>query len=102
MIQDMTLEQALLSGIGAVTSALCVAFKIIWDRSVACEQWRAEKEPIITMMAEKMGLAKGTLAIIDECPTPGCPYAGKLSAGSTFSLTEEERARLHNTKLKRP
>ena len=98
MLTDMTLEQALLSGIGAVTSALCVAFKIIWDRSVACERWREENQPLITRMAEKMGLAKGTLAIIDECPTPGCPYAGKLNSGSTFSLSEEERAKLHNTK----
>lgn len=97
MIADMTLEQALLSGITAVTGALCVAFKIIWDRSVSCEAWRNEKEPLITKMAEKMGLAQGTLAIIDECPTPGCPYAGKLNQG-TYSLTEEERAKLHNTK----
>ena len=98
MLTDMTLEQALLSGIGAVTSALCIFAKIIWDRSVSCEQWRNEKEPLITKMAEKMGLAQGTLAIIDECPTPGCPYAGKLNSGSTFSLSEEEKAKLHNTK----
>ena len=98
MILGMDIEQALISGIGAVTAALCVLFKIIWDRSVACEQWRSEKEPLITRMAEKMGLAQGTLAIIDECPTPGCPYAGKLNSGSTFSLSEEERAKLHNPK----
>lgn len=89
MITDMTLEHALLSGIGSVTAALCFFFKIIWDRSRACEEWRAEKEPLITLMAEKMGLAKGTLEAIDICPTPGCPYAGKLKPG-TYSISDKE------------
>lgn len=89
MLEDMTLEQALISGIGAVTGALCVLAKVIWDRSKACEEWRAIKEPLITLMAEKLGLAKGTLDVIDSCPTPGCPYSGKLKPG-TYSISDKE------------
>lgn len=89
MIGNMTLEQALISGLVAVTGALTYFFRIIWDNSVECKKWRETNEPLIRLMAEKLGLAKGTLEAIDICPTPGCPYSGKLKPG-TYSISDKE------------
>jgi len=85
----MTFEQATLLAISGVTTALCFLFNIIRLRSEACEKWRAEKEPIITAMAQKLGIAEGALNMIDHCPQPGCPYAGKVES-QTFSLDKAD------------
>ena len=90
MIFGMSPEQLLLSGLTAVVGALCYLFKMLLIKAESCEKWRAEKEPLITMMAEKLGLARGTVDLINECPVNGCPYAGKLGeASASYSLKKE-------------
>lgn len=87
----MTPEQLLLAGLSAVTGGLCFLFRIIWDRSKQCEQWRAEKEPIITEMAERIGLAQGAAKLINACKVDGCPFSGKLD--TSYSLKPRDKTK---------
>jgi hypothetical protein len=80
----MTLEAALITAISAVVGALCYFFKLLWDRSLQCEQWRKEKEPLLQEMAEKLGLLTGVARLVQDCKTSGCMFAGKIV--ETFSL----------------
>jgi hypothetical protein len=89
----MTLEQAAIAVCGVLSTFSLALLKIIWQRSVICEKWREEKEPLIQQMAEKLGFASGTAALVNECPTPGCPFAGRISA-STYSL-EKDKDKTH-------
>jgi len=84
----MTLENAAIAALSAVVTALCYLFKLLWDRSQQCEQWRQEKEPIIEQMAEQLGIHSGITRMVNACRVEGCPYAGKLTA-ETISLKKE-------------
>lgn len=80
----MTLENAAIAALSAVVGGLCFLFKLLWDRSQQCEEWRREKEPIIQEMAEKLGLLTGIARLVQECKTQGCVFAGRIS--ETMSL----------------
>lgn len=82
----MTLEAALITALSAVVGALCFFFKLLWDRSLQCEQWRKDKEPLLQEMAEKLGLLTGVARLVQDCKTSGCMFAGKIA--ETFSLRE--------------
>ena len=84
----MSPEQLLLTAVTAVTGGLCFLFKLVWTRSEECEKWRAEKEPIISEMAQKLGLAEGVATFVNACATRGCPFKGKLD--SSFSLEKKQ------------
>lgn len=92
----MTLEQASIASLSAVTGALCFLAKLIWNRSVACEQWRNEKEPIITAMAQRLGLAEGVATIVNACSVKDCPFSGKLD--TSYSLNPKEDHQKQNQK----
>lgn len=92
----MTFEQATLLAISAVTTALCFLFNIIRLRSEACEKWRAEKEPIITAMAQRLGLAEGVATIVNACSVKDCPFSGKLD--TPYSLNPKEDQQKQNPK----
>lgn len=85
----MTFEQALLLAISAVVTALCFLFNILRLRSEECEKWRAEKEPIIREMANKLGVAEATTNIVNACKVEGCPFSGKLN--TSYSLKPNEK-----------
>ncbi len=82
----MTPEQLLLAGLTTVSSCLCFLFKIIWERSKQCEAWRDAKEPLITKMAQALGIAEGTAGMVNRCDVPLCPFRGKLE--TSFSAEE--------------
>lgn len=84
----MTLESAAIAALGAVTTALCFLFRLLWERSRECEKWRQEKEPIIKKMAEQLGIHLGITHMVNACRVEGCPYAGNLTA-ETLSLKKE-------------
>lgn len=84
----MTLESAAIAALGAVTTALCFLFRLLWERSRECEKWRQEKEPIIKQMAEQLGIHSGITRMVNACRVEGCPYAGNLAA-ETLSLKKE-------------
>ena len=89
----MSLEQAAIAALGVVCTALCFLFNLLRLRSEACEKWRSEKEPIITEMAQRLGLAEGVVTIINACKIKGCPHAGSLD--STFSLDQKNAHEKH-------
>lgn len=84
----MTLESAAIAALGAVTTALCFLFRLLWERSRECEKWRQEKEPIIKKMAEQLGIHSGITRMVNTCRVEGCPYAGNLTS-ETLSLKKE-------------
>ncbi len=87
----MTFEQGLLAAVTAVTGGLCFLFNIIRLRSEACEKWRAEKEPIITEMANRLGVAEGVATFVNACSVSGCPFKGKLDTSYSLAPKEEKR-----------
>ncbi len=84
----MTLETAAIAALGAVTTALCFLFRLLWERSRECEKWRQEKEPIIKQMAEQLGIHLSITRMVNACRVEGCPYAGNLTA-ETLALEKE-------------
>ena len=86
----MTPEQLLLTAFSGILSFLGYVLKLLWSKSEACEKWRAEKEPIIMAMAQKLGIAEATTTIVNSCSVQGCPFAGKLDA--SYSLTPEKES----------
>lgn len=86
----MTIEQYLLSAFSGILSFLGYVLKLLWARSEACERWRAEQEPIIRAMAQKLGIAEATTTIVNSCSIQGCPFAGKLD--TSYSLTPKKES----------
>ena len=78
----MTTEQVLLSGISAVTTALCVFARILWLRSDQCEKDRKEMGTQIAVLKEAIGLANGTLNGFKRCPADACPFRNDHSRPS--------------------
>ena len=89
----MTFEQGALLALASVTTALCFLFNLLRLRSEACEAWRAEKEPIITAMAQKLGIAEATANIVNACKIAGCPYAGKLKTSFSAEAKENPKSK---------
>lgn len=85
----MTLEAAAIAALGAVTTALCFMFQLLWKRSQDCESWRNEKEPLIEQMAQQLGIHTGITRMVNSCQIKGCPYAGTLNP-ETFSVKNNE------------
>ena len=94
----MTLEQASIAALGVVCTALCFLFNLLRVRSELCERWRAEKEPIITEMAERLGVAQGVANFVNACDIHGCPFKGKIH--TSYSLQpKDKRHELHPKEL---
>lgn len=72
----MTLEQALLTAIASVTTALVFVCKILWKRSDQCEADRRELRDEIEKLGVAHGVATGTLAVMQRCPMQTCPFRG--------------------------
>ena len=86
----MTPEQLLLTAFSGILSFLGYVLKLLWSKSEACEKWRAEKEPIIMAMAQKLGIAEGVATFVNSCSIDGCPFKGKLD--TSYSLTPEKES----------
>lgn len=85
----MTLEQACIAALTVVSTALCFLFNLLRLRSEACEKWRESKEPIITAMAQRLGIAEARATIVNACHIKECPFAGKFEgAGAKISAKE--------------
>lgn len=83
----MPLETAAIAALGAVTTALCFLFRLLWNRSQECEQWRKEKEPLIARMAKELGLHTGVSRLVNDCKTPNCPFAGTMVENLSLKKT---------------
>lgn len=85
----MTLEQILLTAFSGMITFCGFILKLLWARSEACEKWRSEKEPLITAMANELGIAEATTNIVNGCAVDGCPYRGKLE--TSYSLKPKDK-----------
>ena len=85
----MTPEQLLLTAFSGILSFLGYVLKLLWSKSEACEKWRAEKEPIITEMAERLGIAQGVATFVNSCSITGCPFKGKLDTSYSHTPKKE-------------
>ena len=92
----MTLENAAIAALSAVVTALCYLFKLLWDRSQQCEQWRKDKEPLLQEMAEKLGLLTGIARLVQDCKTSGCVFAGRMSETLSLRKFESLESSNHN------
>lgn len=70
----MTLEQALMSALSVVTSALLVVVRILWKRSEKCETDRYELRRDIEDIKVKYGHASGQLEMYHRCTVEECPF----------------------------
>ena len=70
----MTLENALLMAISAVTGALCFLAKILWKRSEQCESDRKELRAEIESVKTQAGENHGMLLAYRMCPGKPCPF----------------------------
>lgn len=64
----MTLENALLTAIGSVTSCLVVVVKLLWRKSEECERDRRALRLEIETLKSENGLAVGKLQAFNSCP----------------------------------
>jgi hypothetical protein len=98
----MTLEQAAIAVIGILggvvsflylrnESARTAEIDLIKKSSDECQKWRAEKEPIITEMANRLGVAEGVATFVNACSVSGCPFKGKLDTSYSLAPKEEKR-----------
>ena len=85
----MTLEQILLTAFSGMLTFCGFILKLLWARSEACEKWRVEKEPLITAMANKLGIAEATASIVNGCHIEECPFRGKLD--TSYSLKPKDK-----------
>lgn len=75
---NMTLEQALICGIGALSTALTWAVTKLWAKSEECEADRRALRHAIEDLRAEHGLAKGMLESYKNCPLAECPFSPKL------------------------
>lgn len=70
----MTLENALLTAVSALTGALCFVAKVLWQRSEQCEADRAELRSEIESVKTQAGENHGMLMAYRMCPGKPCPF----------------------------
>jgi hypothetical protein len=85
----MSLETALISAVAAVVSGLCFLFRLLWSRSLACEKWREEKEPLINSLASQVGTLSGIMRLVHGCKVEGCSFSGRVELPETLSLRKQ-------------
>jgi len=85
----MTPEQLLLTAFSGILTFLGYVLKLLWSKSEACEKWRTEKEPLITEMAQRLGIAEGVATFVNSCSIDGCPFKGKLDTSYSHTPKKE-------------
>jgi hypothetical protein len=71
----MTIEQALLAGLSATTTALVWAVTKLWARSEDCESDRRSLRMEIEKVKSEHGRATGRLEMFHACPHGNCPFS---------------------------
>lgn len=82
----MTMEQALLSAIGSVTTALVFVCRLLWQKSEQCEQDRIDLRKKVEQLEGQYGAAKGELVAYQKCPQHSCPFKVVAVGGALLLL----------------
>lgn len=75
----MSIEQALLAGLSATTTALVWAVTKLWGRSEECEADRRGLRIEIEKLKSEHGHAEGRLEMFTQCPQAACPFIDRNS-----------------------
>jgi hypothetical protein len=70
----MTLEQALLAALTAVSGVLVTVSKLLWNESMECKSDRKTIRAELDELREQHGLNAGRLEAVDRCPIAACPH----------------------------
>jgi cell division protein FtsL len=73
----MTLENALLAALSAVTSGLVYVARLLWVKQEQCEKDRYSLREEIEELKLEHGVATGRLSLMQRCPMKNCPYISK-------------------------
>lgn len=76
--------ELIIAGFTALGSVVAFLFRLLWKRSVECEEWRNEKEPTINVLERNLGTLTAIVKMVHECKTEGCVFAGNLK--ETYSI----------------
>lgn len=71
----MSIEQALLAGLSATTTALVWAVTKLWAKSEECEADRRGLRKEIEDLKADHGHARGRLEIYENCTATHCPFS---------------------------
>jgi hypothetical protein len=88
----MTLEQALLAALTAVSGVLITVSKLLWNEAMECKEDRKTIRSELDELREDHGLNAGRLEAVDRCPIAACPHrravkaAGKAAAAAAALL----------------
>jgi hypothetical protein len=70
----MSIEQALLAGLSATTTALVWAVTKLWAKSEECEADRRGLRTAIEDLRAEHGHARGRLEVFERCTSDHCPF----------------------------
>jgi hypothetical protein len=70
----MTLEQALLSALTAVSGVLVTVARLLWKEALECKDDRKIIRAELDELREQHGLNAGRLEAVDRCPIVACPH----------------------------
>jgi hypothetical protein len=70
----MTLEQALLSALTAVSGVLVTVSRLLWKEALECKDDRKTIRAELDELREQHGLNAGRLEAVDRCPISACPH----------------------------
>jgi hypothetical protein len=71
----MTLEQALLTALTAVSGVLVTVSKLLWKEAIECKDDRKTIRAELDELREQHGLNAGRLEAVDRCPIASCPHS---------------------------
>lgn len=78
----MTLENYLLAALSSVTSALCWAVKVLYDRLTKAEATVEQLRTELKRLEHENGRHSATVEIFRRCPQKAnCPFYHELSRG---------------------
>ena len=83
---NLTLEQAYLAALTAVSGVLVIVAKLLWNEALECKEDRKVMREEMDELREEVGLSAGRLQALDHCPKPSCPFKQTLPAGQVAAV----------------
>lgn len=95
----MTVEQLLIAGIGAMTTALLAVVSalvrvcyLLWKKSERCDRDRVELRRLLEDVRQSYGEANGALGMFQKCSLKDCPFRGPARYHQKIPIGDEPHA----------
>jgi hypothetical protein len=82
----MTLEQALLSALTAVSGVLLTVARLLWKEALECKDDRKTIRTELDRLNVQVGLSTGRLEAVEHCPQASCPFQRSAKVGVVLLL----------------